>query len=102
MKATPITTENNLQFDPNFCHLQNNCKVNSLISIKKMPNSKMQISNCKNLLQFEIPHNKTTRYDSFQIADWVYHTFGMGWCVNCASLFAHHLMFVFVVASEMV
>lgn len=100
MKTTPTTSKNNLQFDQNFCHLQNGYRVNTLISMDKVSNCKMQISNCKNLLQFEIPPNKTTRYDSFQIAHSVYHTFGMGWFANCASLFATHQMFVFVVASE--
>lgn len=96
------TSKKFLQSGLDCCNLQSDCKQMSLIYNDYMEISRLQISDCKRPLQSKIPHKKTIGYKTFQIAHWVYHTFGMGWCVNCASLFAHHLMFVFVVASEVV
>lgn len=96
------TSKKFLQSSPDCCNLQSDCKQMSLIYKDYMEISRLQIPDCKKPLQSGIPHKETISYKTFQIARSVYHTFGMGWCANCASLFAHHQMFVFVAASEVV
>jgi len=96
------TAKKFLQSSPDCCNLQSDCKQMSLIYNGYLEISRLQISDCKRPLQSEIPHKKTISYETSQIARSVYHTFGMGWFANCASLFATRQMFVFVVASEVV